>query len=73
MMKTYRETVEHLGMQVWHSYMSGSLKYWDCVDLELVAFIYERNSDDVFDDVDAAFKKQIEISYDKTKEVGKEG
>lgn len=55
-MKTYEETVTELAEIMYHRYMSGSNEYYRVNGLEIVCFIYGKETRFCFNEITAQFQ-----------------
>jgi dTDP-4-amino-4,6-dideoxygalactose transaminase len=59
-MKSYEEVVEHAVHRIFHSYMSGSIDYYNVVDYDEIAFIFEKTKLVVYEDCEKAFIRKVD-------------
>jgi hypothetical protein len=63
-MKTYHEVVERYARIMFGKYMSGSNDYY-CEDVNTVAFMFDKTSEEVSADVESRFEALCKEHYDR--------
>jgi hypothetical protein len=58
-MKSYEEVVERAARRIFDSYMGGSYDYYNVVDYDEIAFIFEKTELGVYEDCKKAFSAKV--------------
>ena len=64
-MKTYEEVIERAGRRIYDSYMGGSYDYYNVVDYDEIAYVFEKTHDVVYEDCKNVFLEKVTFTLQK--------
>jgi 7-cyano-7-deazaguanine synthase in queuosine biosynthesis len=64
-MKTYQEVIERAARRIYSSYADGGNEYYNVVDYDEIAFIFEKTDLVVYEDCKKVFLEKVEEAYNR--------